>query len=221
MLGLERQADCVRQSDVDSKWNKLREIWEDHLPEMVKDGQRRKLIIFSEHRATLAYLVNKLGGLLGDSDAIVQIHGRISSEQRRAVQARFESDRRVAVLVATDAAGEGINLQFAHLMINYDLPWNPNRIEQRFGRIHRIGQTEVCHLWNIITKETREGAVYSRLLEKLEAMSYSLGGKIFDVLGEPVEERPLSVLFREAIRYSDDPARRLNFSKRLKTQQTA
>ena len=84
------------------------------------------------------------------------------------MQESFTHDPDVQVLLATDAAGEGINLQRAHLMVNYDLPWNPNRLEQRFGRIHRIGQTEVCHLWNLVAEETREGEVYHRLLEKLE-----------------------------------------------------
>ena len=109
------------------------------------------------------------------------------------------------MLVATDAAGEGINLQRAHLMVNYDLPWNPNRLEQRFGRIHRIGQTEVCHLWNLVAKETREGDVYQRLLEKLEeerrrsaAGSSTSSGKLF-------EGQPLRDLLIEAIRYGDQP----------------
>ena len=88
------------------------------------------------------------------------------------------------VLVATDAAGEGVNLQRAHLMVNYDLPWNPNRIEQRFGRIHRIGQTEVCHLWNLVAEDTREGEVFQRLLEKLDEQRKALGDQVFDVLGE-------------------------------------
>ena len=88
-------------------------------------------------------------------------------EERMKTQESFRHDPEVQVLLATDAAGEGINLQRAHLMVNYDLPWNPNRIEQRFGRIHRIGQTEVCHLWNLIAEETREGDVYRTLLEKL------------------------------------------------------
>jgi superfamily II DNA/RNA helicase len=81
--------------------------------------------------------------------------------------------------VATDAAGEGINLQRAHLMVNYDLPWNPNRLEQRFGRIHRIGQTEVCHMWNLVAEETREGDVFKRLLDKLEEQRKALGGGVF------------------------------------------
>ena len=110
------------------------------------------------------------------------------------------------MLLATDAAGEGINLQRAHLMVNYDLPWNPNRLEQRFGRIHRIGQTEVCHLWNLVAEETREGDVYRTLLEKLEEARQALGGQVFDVLGKlQFEGKPLRDLLIEAIRYGDQP----------------
>jgi len=110
-------------------------------------------------------LVDRLGTFLGRPDAIVSISGGTPREQRRAIQARFTQDEDCLVLVATDAAGEGINLQRAHLVINYDLPWNPNRIEQRLGRVHRIGQTEVCHLWNLVARDTREAQVYVRLLE--------------------------------------------------------
>jgi hypothetical protein len=112
----------------------------------------------------------------------------------------------VQVLLATDAAGEGINLQRAHLMVNYDLPWNPNRLEQRFGRIHRIGQTEVCHLWNLVAAETREGDVYQKLLDKLEEARTALGGQVFDVLGKlQFEGRSLRDLLIEAVRYGDRP----------------
>ena len=91
-------------------------------------------------------------------------------------------------------------------MVNYDLPWNPNRLEQRFGRIHRIGQTEVCHLWNLVADETREGDVYRKLLEKLEQARQSLGGQVFDVLGKlHFEGRPLRELMVEAIRYGEQP----------------
>ena len=121
------------------------------------EGNRRKLIVFSEHRDTLNYLVRKLRALLGRDDAVVSIHGGMPRDQRRKIQEAFIHDKEVLILVATDAAGEGINLQRAHLMVNYDLPWNPNRIEQRFGRVHRIGQTEVCHLWNLVAEDTREG----------------------------------------------------------------
>ena len=108
-------------------------------------------------------------------------------------------------MVATDAAGEGVNLQRANLMVNYDLPWNPNRIEQRFGRIHRIGQTEVCHLWNLVAHNTREGAVFVRLLDKIEEQRKALGGQVYDVLGDSVIDRQLRDLLIEAIRYGDRP----------------
>src|SRR4029434_4887223 len=106
-------------------------------------------------------------------------HGGLGREERRKAQESFLHDPEIQVLLATDAAGEGINLQRAHLMVNYDLPWNPNRLEQRFGRIHRIGQTEVCHLWNLVAEETQEGHVFKRLFEKLEAERLALGGEVF------------------------------------------
>ncbi|HSV92881.1 MAG TPA: helicase-related protein, partial [Desulfobacterales bacterium] len=166
----------------------------------------QKLILFTEHRDTLNYLRAKIATLLGRQDAIVVIHGGMGREDRLRAQERFKTDTDVAVLLATDAAGEGINLQRAHLMVNYDLPWNPNRIEQRFGRIHRIGQTEVCHLWNLVADETREGDVYRTLLFKLEEARTALGGQVFDVLGKvQFEGKPLRDLLIEAIRYGDQP----------------
>ena len=100
---------------------------------------------------------------LGNPEAVDVIHGGVAREERRKVIERFMQDKDLLVLIANDAAGEGVNLQRGHLMVNYDLPWNPNKIEQRFGRIHRIGQTEVCHLWNLVAADTREGEVYARL----------------------------------------------------------
>jgi SNF2 family DNA or RNA helicase len=166
----------------------------------------QKLVIFTEHRDTLSYLERKITTLLGRDEAVVTIHGGVGREERLKVQESFRHDPEVQVLLATDAAGEGINLQRAHLMVNYDLPWNPNRIEQRFGRIHRIGQTEVCHLWNLVAEETREGDVYRKLLDKLEQARQSLGGQVFDVLGKiQFEGRALRDLLIEAIRYGDQP----------------
>jgi hypothetical protein len=144
--------------------------------------------------------------LLGRPESVVTIHGGMGREERARAQGAFTQDKDVQVLIATDAAGEGINLQRAHLMVNYDLPWNPNRLEQRFGRIHRIGQTEVCHLWNLVAAETREGEVYHRLLEKLDEERAALGGQVFDVLGKVTfANRPLRELLLEAIRYGDQP----------------
>ncbi len=171
-----------------------------------KSSLSQKLVIFTEHRDTLHYLQGRVTTLLGRSEAVVVIHGGLGREDRMKAQEAFRHDPEVRVLLATDAAGEGINLQRAHLMINYDLPWNPNRLEQRFGRIHRIGQTEVCYLWNLVAEETREGDVYRRLLDKLEQARQALGGQVFDVLGKlQFEGRPLKELLIEAIRYGERP----------------
>ncbi len=201
---LEEQARQVVASKGDSKWQAFSKLLQDE-PEM-RDaaGERRKLIVFTEHRDTLNYLKARIIDVLGPG-AVVTIHGAVNRDDRAKAQALFRQDRGVLVLVATDAAGEGVNLQNANLMVNYDLPWNPNRIEQRFGRIHRIGQREVCHLWNLVANETREGAVFQRLFEKLEIESRALGGQVFDVLGEAFDNVSLRDLLIDAIRRGEDP----------------
>ena len=211
---LEALAAHVRRLGTDTKWTELSTLLQD-APEM-KDagGGRRKLVVFTEHRDTLDYLVERIGTFLGRSEAIVAIHGGLPRDQRRAAENRFRNDPAVIVLVATDAAGEGINLQRTHLMVNYDLPWNPNRLEQRFGRIHRIGQTEPCHLWNLVAHKPREGDVYARLLEKIAAEAEALGGTVFDVLGElTFEGKPLRQLLIEAIRAGDSPEVRAQMAR--------
>jgi superfamily II DNA or RNA helicase len=195
----------VRWSGTDRKWTELRTLLQEGSLTHDTAGNLRKIIVFTEHRDTLSYLVEQIGTVLGRPDAVVAIHGGVRREERRKAQELFTQDKDVLVLVATDAAGEGLNLQRAHLMVNYDLPWNPNRIEQRFGRIHRIGQTEVCHLWNLVAAGTREGEVFQRLLEKVEEQRAAYAGRVFDVLGDAFEERPLRQLLMEAIRYGDQP----------------
>ena len=213
--GLEEQARQVVHSGQDRKWDELSRLLQD-TPEMHDDaGRQRKLIIFTEHRDTLNYLAVKIRGLIGSEEAVVMIHGGVKREERRKVQELFRNDPTARVLLATDAAGEGVNLQNANLMVNYDLPWNPNRLEQRFGRIHRIGQTEVCHLWNMVASETREGDVFQRLFEKLEVERAALGGRVFDILGEVFEEKSLKDLLIEAIRYGADPEVRARLLKKI------
>jgi SNF2 family DNA or RNA helicase len=226
LKGLETLALRVRRSGTDTKWRELAsllgEIFTDaaitnrmadpaapfgsgEIPPPIP-SPRQKLVIFTEHRDTLNYLEDRITTLLGRTEAVVLIHGGMGREERMKAQESFRHDPDVQVLLATDAAGEGINLQRAHLMVNYDLPWNPNRIEQRFGRIHRIGQTEVCHLWNLVADETREGDVYHKLLDKLEQARQALGGQVFDVLGKlEFDGRGLRELLIEAIRYGDQP----------------
>ena len=203
--GLEELARRVRHSGTDRKWTELRDLLSENSLIRDGDGNLRKIIVFTEHRDTLDYLAERIRGHLGQPEAVVIIHGGVRREERRKVMELFAQDPDCRVLVATDAAGEGLNLQRAHLMVNYDLPWNPNRIEQRFGRIHRIGQTEVCHLWNLVAEDTREGMVFQRLLDKLEQQRQTYQGKVFDVLGEAFEGRPLRELLLEAIRYGEQP----------------
>lgn len=223
---LEELAATVRRAGQDTKWRELSHLLgeiftpgafgkrsaEEPLPYGAGSIQKhapsptQKLVLFTEHRDTLNYLHRQIATLFGRPQSIVMIHGAMGREERRKAQEAFLHDQEVRILLATDAAGEGINLQRAHLMVNYDLPWNPNRLEQRFGRIHRIGQTEVCHLWNLVADETREGDVYRRLLEKLEEAREALGGQVFDVLGRvQFEGKPLRELLIEAIRYGDQP----------------
>ena len=233
---LEALAAEVRRSGADTKWIELsrllgeiftpagsgRRVAETAAPYGAgpilppKPSPRQKLVLFTEHRDTLNYLQRQITTLLGRTDAVAIIHGGLGREERRKAQESFLHDPQVQVLLATDAAGEGINLQRAHLMVNFDLPWNPNRLEQRFGRIHRIGQSEVCHLWNLVAEETREGDVYRTLLEKIEEARRALGGQVFDVLGKlQFEGRPLRELLIEAIRYGERPEVRARLNQAI------
>ena len=225
--GLEQLADGVLRGGEDAKWQELAGLLDTvftpaGLAATVAEGAEQaygagaipahtpspsqKLVVFTEHRDTLEYLRERIGTRLGRPGALVVVHGSLRREERLRAQEAFRHDPETRILLATDAAGEGINLQRAHLMVNYDLPWNPNRLEQRFGRIHRIGQREVCHLWNLVADGTREGDVYQRLLEKLETARQSLGGQVFDVLGRlHFEGKPLRELLLQAVLYGMRP----------------
>lgn len=213
---LEKDALKLRNSEKDSKWEALRELLNNNKEMFDAKGYRRKLIVFTEHRDTLVYLENRIIKLLGKPEAVVSIHGDVKREERKIRQDKFTQDKSVCVLVATDAAGEGINLQRANLMINYDIPWNPNRIEQRFGRIHRIGQTEVCFLWNLIAADTREGDVFITLFNKLEEQRRALDGRVFDVLGKVFRDKSLKEMLIDSIRYGEDPERKEEMRQKVK-----
>ncbi|GAB2855054.1 helicase-related protein [Nocardioides pacificus] len=196
------KAEGVRSARVDAKWEALAglltsaQMYDEH-------GDRRKIIIFTEHRDTLEYLEERLYELLPPTTGIEVIHGAISRPDRRLAQIRFKQEAASSILLATDAAGEGVNLQTAHLMVNYDIPWNPNRLEQRFGRIHRIGQRQICHLWNLVAVDTREGDVFRTLLDKLEVQREALGDQVFDVLGQVLTDTSLGQLLSRALEGAD------------------
>ena len=225
LAGLVALAEEVRSSGTDTKWTELRDLLREGdfgraLPANRSGGGEasgpgdttlapsgsRKLIVFSEHKDTLDYVADRIRAELGRPEAVITIHGGVKRHDRRELQERFRVDPTVQVLVATDAAGEGVNLQVANMMVNYDLPWNPNRIEQRFGRIHRIGQQRPCHLWNLVAHQTREGKVFTRLFEKIEQQKVVYGDQVYDVLGDSHINTSLQQLLLDAIRADADPA---------------
>ncbi|MDY7079084.1 MAG: helicase-related protein [Chloroflexota bacterium] len=182
------QAERVRRQEIESKLVGLR----DHVLKHLED---RKLLIFTEFRDTLNYLVGKLRGW---GYSVTTIHGQMNMDAR--IQAEHEFRDKAQIMVATEAAGEGINLQFCSLMVNYDIPWNPNRLEQRMGRIHRYGQNYEVHIWNMISRDTREGQILDRLFEKLDRIRKALGSdRVFDIIGEIIPGSRLDELLKDAI----------------------
>jgi superfamily II DNA or RNA helicase len=154
----------------------------------------KRILIFTESKDTLDYLEKRLK-VWGYS--VNTIHGGMRLEERIRAEKVFKNETQV--LIATEAAGEGINLQFCNLMINYDIPWNPNRLEQRMGRIHRYGQDKEVFVFNLVAEDTREGRVLKRLFDRLEEIKKALGSdKVFDVLSEVVYGKNLSQLLLEA-----------------------
>jgi SNF2 family DNA or RNA helicase len=180
----------------EAKAQELRRVVEERL----RHNPDEKLLIFTEFKDTLSALERRFREW-GFPCAI--IHGQMSLQARIDQERRFRDE--VQVMVATDAAGEGLNLQFCRLMINYDLPWNPNRLEQRMGRIHRYGQKRDCYVFNMLYPETREGHVLQRLMEKLERMRQRLGDTVYDVLGALLEGVRLEELIMQAILKGEEP----------------
>ena len=193
-------ADQTMTLDDETKLTTLRRLLERADFDELRDG-RGKLLIFTEHKDTLDYLVENLERW---GYATCTIHGGMNAIQRKAAQDDFRRDTQICI--ATEAAGEGINLQFCHLMINYDIPWNPNRLEQRMGRIHRIGQRRDVYIFNFVAEQSVdgepivEGKILARLLQKLEEMRAALGNRVFDVIGQllRLNEVDLEEMMREA-----------------------
>jgi superfamily II DNA or RNA helicase len=200
------QARRVRDNATDSKLTALRDCLAKAEFNELKDG-RGRLLVFTEHRDTLNHLLDHLNRW---GYSTCQIHGGMNPHERKRMQEDFRTSRQVCV--ATEAAGEGINLQFCRLMINYDLPWNPTRLEQRLGRIHRIGQDRDVHAFNFVASESEEGQpiiegrILERLLQKMEQMRNALSDRVFDVIGEVLSLNDINLpeILREA---ANDPRR--------------
>lgn len=199
------RAKSIEGREVESKLTKLREVLSEH---NIFSDPKMKLLLFTEHKETLDYLAGDgkdgrpLGKLREWGLSVTQIHGGMKIGDRDTPGTRISAEREfreeAQVLAATEAAGEGINLQFCWFMINYDIPWNPVRLEQRMGRIHRYGQTHDCLIFNFVAVNTREGRVLQKLLSRLLEIKAELGtDKVFDVVGEVFPSNLLEKLFRE------------------------
>ncbi|MBE7491681.1 MAG: DUF3883 domain-containing protein [Planctomycetes bacterium] len=193
------QAKLLEQREIETKLTRLRELL---IEKGIFKDPAMKLLLFTEHKDTLDYLVGKMNGW---GLSVTQIHGGMKIGDRDTPGTRIYAEREfrdsAQVLVATEAAGEGINLQFCWFMINYDIPWNPVRLEQRMGRIHRYGQEKDCLIFNFVATNTREGRVLDKLFERLEQIEADLDplrtGKVFNVLGDLFPSNQLEKLIRD------------------------
>jgi len=190
----------VYQRGEESKFEKLRE--------QINGRPGEKILIFTEHRDTLDFLIRRLEGL-GFTGQLASIHGAMDWKDRLKEVEFFRTPIEKGgahYMVCTDAAAEGINLQFCWLMVNYDIPWNPARLEQRMGRIHRYNQNhDPVVIVNLVAGKTREGRVYKTILEKLERIRKELGSdKVFDVIGRLFEEVSISDYMARALQSDRD-----------------
>ncbi|HAW49422.1 TPA: helicase, partial [bacterium] len=183
----------VEKKEIETKLNELKVVMDEE--KLHQTGT--KLLLFTESKDTLEYLVEKLKGW---GYSITFIHGGMNLDARVKAEGDFNNTP-VQIMVSTEAGGEGINLQKrCWIMVNYDLPWNPNRLEQRMGRIHRYGQQHEVHIYNLITTDTIEGKIYNALFEKLSRIREHLGSdRVFDVIGEAIIGKSLKDMIMDAI----------------------
>ena len=188
-----RMADALNKAGhKEAKFTELRNLLD--TSDVIR-RENEKLVIFTEHKDTMTNLTERLAHL---GYTTTTIHGGMDVDARKEAQRVFRTEKKI--LVCTDAAGEGINLQFCRFLINWDIPWNPNRLEQRMGRVHRYGQTEEVRVFNLVASNTREGAVLERILSKLDIMREQLGDdRVYDVVDELLEQVPLLSLIERSI----------------------
>ena len=197
LRNLASKAKSVEDSGAETKVNELKSILRS---EGFFDDSERRLLIFTEFKDTLDYLVKKLndwGFRVGQIHGSMNVGARDETGTRLYVEQQFR-DGDIQILVATEAAGEGINLQCCNVLFNFDIPWNPNRLEQRMGRIHRYGQQLDCIIFNFVAVNTIEGRVLQRLMFKLQEIRDALDDDaVFNVVGEVLPATQVERVFRE------------------------
>lgn len=190
ITGLIEKAERVMMAKTETKLVQLKNT----LHTLNESHPGEKILIFTEAKDTLDYLVSNIEQWGYDVNTI---HGSMQPHARKDAEKIFRD--KTQIMVATEAAGEGINLQFCHIMINYDLPWNPNRLEQRMGRIHRYGQTDTVQVFNMVASDTREGEIMQTLFNKLIEIKSEMGSdKVFDVISDIVPGKSLSQMLLDA-----------------------
>ena len=172
--------------------------WIEFIQGVLEKDPTEKIIVFTEYRDTLEYLHRLLLDTGLAPEQIAFIHGGLGMEERQAQEQYFAREG-VNILLATDAASEGINLQFCHILVNYELPWNPNRIDQRIGRVHRYGQERDVHIYNLLVEGTREGYIFMRLQQKIRSIERQLQGQVTDVLGTFMEGVNLTEIIMNSV----------------------
>ncbi len=197
LLQLAEQASKVEEAGVEAKLSRLKTLMHE---QGFFDNPDQRLLLFTEFKDTLDYLVQRLrdwGFQVGC------IHGGMRSGSRDEPGTRIQAEQQfkegvIQILVATEAAGEGINLQCCNILFNYDIPWNPNRLEQRMGRIHRYGQRKDCLIFNFVATNTIEGRILQRLLEKLQEIRDALDDDaVFNVVGEVLPAAQIERVLRD------------------------
>jgi len=191
---LNELCEMAKALKVDSKAAKLLEF----IRGILKEDPQEKIIVFTEYRDTLDYIYDLLLENGFQPEQIATIHGGMSMPERQTQEAHFAAPG-VPLLLATDAASEGINLQFCHILVNYELPWNPNRIDQRIGRVHRYGQQRDVRIYNLLVRGTREGDIFIRLQQKIRRIERQLQGQVTDVLGNFLEGVNLTEIIMRAV----------------------
>jgi len=188
-------AEEILREEAEVKLQELKKAIEEGFKKIREMHGNEKILIFTESKDTMEYLVKKIKSW---GYSVNFIYGGMKLEDRINAEKVFQHEKQI--MVATEAAGEGINLQFCHLMINYDIPWNPNRLEQRMGRVHRYGQQKDVYVFNLVAEDTREGQVLAKLFDKLEEIRKALGSdKVFDVIGDTFYGKNLYQLILEAV----------------------
>jgi len=192
---MQQMAKEILREECEVKLAELKKAIAEGMKKIREMRGNEKILVFTESRDTMEYLVKRIKSW---GYTVNFIHGGMKLDDRIEAEKIFKNNTQI--MVATEAAGEGINLQFCHLMINYDIPWNPNRLEQRMGRIHRYGQQKDVYIFNLVAEDTREGQVLSKLFDKLEEIRKSLGSdKVFDVIGDTFYGKNLYQLILEAV----------------------